>query len=74
MSAQTPIVKSRAWREYLARKMDWLLEQMDKEHRNCSTHSQRNAYQAIIRHEMELIRYELLYTNDPGESDQAYEK
>lgn len=41
--------------EHLRRRIEWILDLMDKEHKNCTTHSQRNAYQAVIRHELEII-------------------
>jgi len=54
-------------KEYLSRKMDWILDLMDKEHQHCDTHSQRNAYQAVIRHELEIIQHEIRYAVIPGE-------
>lgn len=44
---------------YLKEKLDWILDLMDKEHKHCHTHSQRNAYQAVIRHELEIMRDEV---------------
>jgi hypothetical protein len=41
--------------EHLRQRITWILDLLDKEHHNCSTHSQRNAYQAVIRHELEVI-------------------
>ncbi len=55
---------------YLGGKLDWILDMMDKEHHNCMTHSQRNAYQAVIRHELEIIRDELRYHRTPDGSEQ----
>lgn len=46
-------------REYLGKKVEYLLDLMEKEHHNASTHSQRNAYQAVIRIELEIMRDEL---------------
>jgi hypothetical protein len=45
--------------EELKRRIDWILDMQDKEHRNCHTHSQRNAYQAVIRHELEVLRSDI---------------
>lgn len=53
------IQSDRYSRDHLLQKIKWLLDLMDKEHHNCSTHSQRNAYQAVIRHELEIIADEL---------------
>lgn len=45
----------------LLRKIEGLLELMELEYKHANTHSQRNAYQAVIRHEIEwiadLVRY-----------------
>jgi len=53
-------------RKYLSDKLEWLLDLMDKEHKHASTHSQRNAYQAVIRIELEIMRDELRHTYSPG--------
>lgn len=53
------IQSDRYSRDHLLTKIKWVLDLMDKEHHNCSTHSQRNAYQAVIRHELEIIADEL---------------
>lgn len=52
--------------EFHKRKIDWILDLMDKEHHHAHTHSQRNAYQAVIRHELEIMRDELNYADLPG--------
>jgi len=56
---------------YLRDKITWLLDLMGKEHHHCHTHSQRNAYQAVIRHELEIIRDELTYHKDPDGTQQS---
>jgi len=64
------IVTEESSREYLSKKLDWILDLMDKEHHNASTHSQRNAYQAVIRHELEIMRDELRYSrSSDGKED-----
>jgi hypothetical protein len=65
------ITETKSSREYLARKIEWVLDLLDKEHHHCDTHSQRNMYQAVIRHEMEIIRDELRYANEPGGASQS---
>lgn len=56
---------------YLRDKINWILDLMDKEHKNCSTHSQRNAYQAVIRHELEIMRDQLQYARNPDGTNQS---
>lgn len=68
MNGAVTITTHQSSAEYLLRKIDWLLDMMDKEHHNCSTHAQRNMYQAVIRHELEIIRDELRRNNLPGEN------
>jgi len=55
----TAITTDESSRKYLQGKIDWMLDLMDKEHQHCHTHSQRNAHQAVIRHELEILRDEL---------------
>lgn len=43
----------------LSERIEYLLDLMDKEHVHASTHSERNAYQAVIRIELQLIRNDL---------------
>lgn len=63
MNYQVRITTDESSRRYLKAKLDWMLDLMDKEHHHCQTHSQRNMYQAVIRHELELMRDELLYAD-----------
>lgn len=56
-------------KRYLLEKLEWLLDLMDKEHHNCSTHAQRNMYQAVIRHELEIMRDQLRYARLPHETN-----
>jgi hypothetical protein len=58
----TAITTDESSREYLRGKIEYLLDLMDKEHKHASTHSQRNAYQAVIRIELEIMRDELRHT------------
>jgi len=71
MNYSTRITETASSRKYLADKVEWILDLLDKEHHHCTTHSQRNMYQAVIRHEMEIIRDELRYADEPGGSNQA---
>lgn len=59
MNYVTAITTDESSRRYLKEKVTWLLDLMDKEHKHASTHSQRNAYQAVIRIELEIMRDEL---------------
>ncbi len=70
MNYQVAITDTKHSRDYLAAKVDWVLDLLDKEHRHCSTHSQRNMYQAVIRHELEIMRDELRYASEPGGKSQ----
>lgn len=63
MNYEVRITTDESSRRYLKDKLDWLLDLMDKEHHHCSTHSQRNMYQAVIRHELEIMRDELRYAD-----------
>lgn len=63
MNYAVQITTDESSKEYLANKVIWLLDLMDKEHRHASTHSQRNAYQAVIRIELEIMRDELRHAN-----------
>lgn len=63
MNFQVTITTDESSKRYLAEKLDWILDLMDKEHHHCSTHSQRNMYQAVIRHELELMRDEVRYAD-----------
>jgi len=65
MNYLTAITTEASSREYLQRKVDWLLDLLDKEHRHATTHSQRNMYQAVIRHELEILRDELSHSYSP---------
>ena len=65
------ITTTESSKAYLEKKIDWILDLMDKEHKHCDTHSQRNMYQAVIRHELELIRDELRYAILPGEKQDS---
>lgn len=65
MNYLTAITTDQSSREYMQRKIDWILDLMDKEHRHANTHSQRNMYQAVIRHELEIMRDELRYSYTP---------
>lgn len=53
--------------DYLKKKIEWILDMMEKEHLHCHTHSQRNAYQAVIRHELEIMRDEIARHELPGD-------
>jgi len=68
MNYSTRITETASSRKYLADKVAWILNLLDKEHHHCTTHSQRKMYQAVIRHEMEIIRDELRYAVEPGVS------
>lgn len=59
MNYFTAITMEQSSREYFAKKLNWLLDLMDKEHKHASTHSQRNAYQAVIRIELQIMKDEL---------------
>lgn len=66
MNFTTAITTDESSRKYLSDKVEWLLDLMDKEHKHASTHSQRNAYQAVIRIELEIMREELRHTYTAG--------
>lgn len=69
LNYSTQITTTESSRKYLQDKIEWLLDLMDKEHHHCDTHSQRNMYQAVIRHELEIIRDELRMSRVEGESE-----
>ncbi len=46
----------------LTRRIDTILELMEMEHRHAETHSQRNHYQAVIRHELEIMQSAIRYS------------
>ena len=71
MNYQVSIQSDKYSRDHLMKQIDYIIDLMDKEHHHCSTHSQRNAYQAVIRHELEIIRDELLYARVPGDDNSA---
>lgn len=50
-------------RRHLSERVDFILDLMEKEHHEASTHSERNAFQAVIRIELQLMRQELLYAD-----------
>lgn len=62
MNYMTALTTDESTRRYLKEKVTWLLDLMDKEHRHATTHSQRNAYQAVIRIELQIMRDELEHT------------
>lgn len=41
-------------------RLNKILELIQLEHHHAETHSQRNAYQAVIRHEIEVLQSEIL--------------
>lgn len=53
--AQSYTISDEESRKNIARRLAWLLDLLDKEHHHCATHSQRNMYQAVIRHEVEVL-------------------
>lgn len=63
MNYVVQITTDESSKEYLRNKLIWLLDLMEKEHHHASTHSQRNAYQAVIRVELEIMRDELQRAN-----------
>jgi hypothetical protein len=69
-SAKILITTDESSRQFLKQRIEFILDLMDKEHHHCSTHAQRNAYQAVIRHELELIQDNLTYARTtPIKSD-----
>jgi len=60
-------------KNHLEERIRWLLDLMDKEHKHAATHSQRNAYQAVIRIELELLVSDLqrAHTRVAGNGDGA---
>lgn len=60
-------------KNHLKERIECLLDLMDKEHKHAATHSQRNAYQAVIRIELELLVSDLqrAHTRVAGGSEGA---
>jgi hypothetical protein len=56
------ITTTESSKEYLKKKLEWILDLMDKEHQNANTHAQRNNYQAVIRHELEILRDQVVHS------------
>lgn len=50
-------------KRHLQQRVAFVLDMMEKEHHHCSTHSERNAFQAVIRIELQLIAKELSYAD-----------
>lgn len=73
MNYQVSITTTESSQKYLADKIEWILDLLDKEHHHANTHSQRNMYQAVIRHELEIIRDELKYSNIIGRNGNSSE-
>ena len=65
MNYITALTTDESTRRYLQEKVAWLLDLMDKEHRHAATHSQRNAYQAVIRIELQIMKDELQHRYSP---------
>jgi hypothetical protein len=69
--AQSYTITDEASRKNIARRLAWLLDLLDKEHHHCNTHSQRNMYQAVIRHEVEVLISDLARTPYEDLNDQV---
>ena len=47
----------------LLERLDFILGMMEKEHHVASTHSERNAYQHVIRIELQAMRSQVMYAD-----------
>lgn len=54
-------------RQDILNRIDWLLDLLDKEHKHANTHAQRNNYQAVIRHELEVLKNDISRSPRTGE-------
>lgn len=63
MNYQVRITTSESSQRHLLDQVVYLLDLMDKEHRIAGTHSQRNAFQAVIRILLEKMQGELQYAD-----------
>ena len=54
-------------KQHLLEKIEFVLALMDKEHHTAATHSQRNAYMAVARIELQALTELLRYSRTPGQ-------
>jgi len=49
-----------------------ILRLMELEHAHAHTHAQRNAYQAVVRHELEVLHDRVLYARSDNANEGKY--